>query len=115
MDKANQARTRILRFGDEARRGLPHTQEHWEAVLRDIDAYEKYCDSHKEYINSKAVSTIAFLRASYAENLEQNDFLQKEEKRMVKMYHCCCIADLHLNCNMVYSILSATNKISNTK
>ena len=72
MDKANQARTRILRFGDEARRGLPHTQEHWEDVLRDIDAYEKYCDSHKEYINSKAVSTIAFLRARYAEHLEQN-------------------------------------------
>lgn len=76
IDKANQARTRILRFGDEARRGLPHTQEHWEDVLRDIDAYEKYCDSHKEYINSKAVSTIAFLRARYAEHLEQNDFLQ---------------------------------------
>lgn len=76
MDNANQTRTRILRFGDEARRGLPHTQEHWEDILRDIDSYEKYCDSHKDYINSKAVSTIAFLRARYAEHLEENDFLQ---------------------------------------
>lgn len=75
-DNANQARTRILRFGDEARRGLPHTQEHWEDILRDIDSYEKYCESHKEYINSKAVSTIAFLRSRYAEHLEENDFLQ---------------------------------------
>lgn len=76
MDNANQARTRILRFGDEARRGLLHTQEHWEDIFRDIDSYEKYCDSHKDYINSKAVSTIAFLRGRYAEHLEENDFLQ---------------------------------------
>lgn len=76
MENANQSRTRILRFGDEARRGLPHTQEHWEDVLRDIDSYEKYCGAHEEYINSKAVSTIAFLRSRYAEHLEENDFLQ---------------------------------------
>lgn len=74
-DNADQSRSRILRFGDEARRGLPHTQEHWEDVLRDIDTYEQYCDKHDEYVNSKAVSTISFLQSRYEEHLEQNDFL----------------------------------------
>ena len=73
--KADEARTRILRFGDEVKRNTGHTQEHWKDILRDIDRYNNYCTNHPEYINSQAVSTISFLEERYSYHLQNNNFL----------------------------------------
>ena len=73
--RANDSRARILRFGDEAKRGIKHTEEHWKDVLKDIDCYEDYCLQHPEYENSRAVNTITFLTQRYQINLQKNDFL----------------------------------------
>lgn len=57
--RADQARTRILRFSDELRRGIKHSEESFNQALEDIDYYETYCDTHeKVYINSKADAAI---------------------------------------------------------
>ena len=69
------ARTRILRFGDECKRDVPHSEEHFNQVLDDIDRYESYCNSHPEYKNAKAVLTIARIKEIYTERLENGDFL----------------------------------------
>ena len=42
-ERADDARMRIILFGGEAKRGIPHTEEHWKDILRDIDKYETYC------------------------------------------------------------------------
>ena len=36
-DKVEAGRTRFLRFCDECRRGIFHTEEHWNDILKDID------------------------------------------------------------------------------
>ena len=36
-DKVEAGRTRFLRFCDECRRGVFHTEEHWNDILKDID------------------------------------------------------------------------------
>ena len=41
--RADEARSRILRFGDEVRQGVLHTAEHWADVLR--PAKKPYCGS----------------------------------------------------------------------
>lgn len=61
--RADQARTRILRFSDELRRGVKHSEESFNQVLDDIDGYETFCDSHADvYVNSKADAAIRNIR-----------------------------------------------------
>lgn len=74
--KADEGRLRVLRFGDEVRRGIQHTEEHWTDILRDIDRYENYCDTHPNYENNRATRTIQYLKNIFDEHLENNDFLK---------------------------------------
>lgn len=74
--RTDEARLRILRFGDEVRRGVAHTEEHWADILRDIDRYERYCDAHPEYENNRATRTIEYLKNVFDEHLKENDFLR---------------------------------------
>ena len=73
--KMDASRIRILRFGDECKRDIPHSEEHFNQILDDINAYELYCASHPEYKNAKAVLTIAMIKEIYGRRLENGDFL----------------------------------------
>ena len=74
-DKADECRTRILRFGDELRRGVEHSEEFFNQILDDISDYERYCAEHPEYKNSKAVNAIAEIDKVYQRCMEKNSFL----------------------------------------
>lgn len=74
--KADESRSRILRFGDEVRREVLHTEEHWIDILRDIDRYENFCDAHPDYENNRATRTIQYLKNVYDGRLKKNDFLK---------------------------------------
>ena len=41
--RADMCRIRILRFSDELRRGVNHSEESFNNVLEDIDNYTEYC------------------------------------------------------------------------
>lgn len=80
MDKLNEseatnARYRILRFDDEIRHKVKHTEEHFNQIMGDIDDYERYCSSHPNYKNSKAVSAIENTRRTYEKCRRENSFL----------------------------------------
>lgn len=77
MDKgdADECRTRILRFADELRRGVEHSEEFFNQILDDISDYERYCAEHPEYKNSKAVNAIAEIDKVYQKCMEKNSFL----------------------------------------
>ena len=77
MDKedADDCRTRILRFADELRRGVEHSEEFFNQILDDISDYERYCSEHPEYKNSKAVNAIAKIDKVYQKCMEENSFL----------------------------------------
>lgn len=70
------ARYRILRFADEIRQGVRHSEEHYDQIIEDIDSYESYCSSHKDFRNGKGRAAMALIRSNYARRLEKNDFLR---------------------------------------
>ena len=74
-DDADECRTRILRFADELRRGVKHSEEFFNQILDDISDYERYCSEHPEYKNSKAVNAIAKIDKVYQKCMEENSFL----------------------------------------
>ena len=74
--EADHCRARILHFNNELLRDIPHTKEEFIEVLKDIDEYERYCDTHPEYANGRAVHAIANIGRSYDERLKKRDFLQ---------------------------------------
>lgn len=74
--KADESRSRILRFGDEVRRGVLHTEEHWIDILLDVDRYEDYCETHPTYENNRATASIKYLKGIFDGRLEKNDFLK---------------------------------------
>lgn len=76
----SRARTRILRFNDELLECKRHSQEHFDEILEDIDTYEKYCEGHPEYPNSKAVMAIENVKEAYKQCLKQHDFLEYQKK-----------------------------------
>ena len=53
-EKAVNCRARILRFGDECLHGERHTKDHFDQTLRDIAAYERYCEDHPEFECNRA-------------------------------------------------------------
>ena len=80
MDKLNEseatdARYRILRFDDEIRHHVKHTEEHFNQIMDDIDESERYCSAHPNYKNSKAVLAIENTRRTYERCRRENSFL----------------------------------------
>lgn len=75
MNKAEDARRNVLIFDSEIRRGQMFTQEYWTEMLRYIDIYEDYCESHPRYSNTKAVSSIENVKNTYIDCLKNNNFI----------------------------------------
>lgn len=75
LERARQARQRILRFNDEILFNKRHSKEHFDEILDDIDTYEEYCRTHEDYENNKAVLAIATIREVYKDCLKTHDFL----------------------------------------
>ena len=74
VNRADERRANILRFNNELIRGIPHTKEEFVEILADIDVYERYCKSHPEYENNRAVHAIANIGRVYDERLIKHDF-----------------------------------------
>ena len=75
-EKAVNCRARILRFGDECLHGERHTKDHFDQTLRDIAAYERYCEDHPEFENNVTELTSDRIKEIYRRCLDNNDFLQ---------------------------------------
>ena len=68
-------RTRILRFGDEVMHGVRHSKDHFDSVLRDVQDYRDYCQTHEHFRNGVTEPTIRRIEEVYHKCLETNDFL----------------------------------------
>lgn len=78
---ADGHRTRILHFNNELLRSIDHTEEEFNEVLGEIDAYEDYCREHPEYPNNRAVLAIDNIRSNYKDRMKKHDFLQATTAR----------------------------------
>ena len=74
-NSASTCRYRLIRFDDELRHNVKHTQEHFDQILDDITTYERYCKEHPNYPNSKAVLAIENIKSTYVKCREENSFL----------------------------------------
>ena len=72
---ADLHRARILQFNNELLREIPHTREDFIEILSEVDFYEKYCGSHPQYKNNRAVNAVENIKKCYAEGLQKHDFL----------------------------------------
>ena len=76
---AKQCRMRILRFNDEILQADPqksaHSKEHYDEILDDVTEYERYCETHPGYRNSKAVMAIQNVERSYQTHMANKSFL----------------------------------------
>lgn len=73
--EANNARNRILRFDDELRRKIDHSEEFFNQALDDVTFYRHYCDSHEGYPNSKADSAMTNIEQTYHECKRDDKFI----------------------------------------
>lgn len=73
--EANNARNRILRFDDELRRKIDHSEEFFNQILEDIDLYRSYCEAHETYPNRKADSAIQNIEQVYQQCKKENKFI----------------------------------------
>lgn len=74
---ADRHRERILRFNNELLRDIDHTREDFIEILAVIDNYERYCKTHEDYKNNRAVHAIANIGRVYDERLQKHDFLRE--------------------------------------
>ena len=73
--EARNARRRILRFNDELLRDIDHSKEYFDDILSDVDYYERFCEMHPGFLNSKANMAIENVRRCYRNCIEKNNFL----------------------------------------
>lgn len=75
-NKIEEARNRILRFGDEIKsKQIRHSEEYYNQILDDITRYEQYCNEHPDFQNERTVSTKKIIKEAYENHLRNNDFL----------------------------------------
>ena len=74
-DNADAARNRILRFDDELRRHIDHSEEFFVQIIDDTNFYEAFCESHAAYPNSRAVMAIKHIRDCYQRCKNEDKFI----------------------------------------
>lgn len=74
-DGADACRNRILRFSDELRRGVEHSEEFFNQILEDMSDYERFCADHPDYKNSKAECAVEKINSVYKHCMEKDSFL----------------------------------------
>lgn len=69
------ARNHILRFGDEIKNHVRHSEEYFDQILADITKYEHYCQAHPEFKNEKTRVTEKIILEVYEKCYKEKDFL----------------------------------------
>ena len=69
------ARTHILRFNGELLASQKHSKEYFDQTLEDIDRYDKYCDAHPAFKNSRTVISAQNIKDTYNGLLKEHKFL----------------------------------------
>ncbi len=73
-NEAKQKRATILQFSDDVVNRRIHSIESWNQILDSITEYTEYCNSHPEFKNEKAAASIAHIRETYGELLDEHKF-----------------------------------------
>ena len=71
-NQAILARTHILRFSDELKNDVRHSEEYFRQQLDDCDTYEKFCTDHPEFKNSYTEMANKHIKETYDKLLREH-------------------------------------------
>lgn len=71
-NQAILARTHILRFADELRNDVKHSDDYFKQQLQDIDVYEHYCATHPDFANGLTVLSAQFIKDEFSKQLKNH-------------------------------------------
>lgn len=74
-DRAENQRTKIIRFGSEIRLRQKHTKDYFDEIMNDITEYELYCEQNPDFRNNITEATSQIIKETYKRCLEENSFL----------------------------------------
>jgi len=75
QNEAEDARRHILRFGDEIKNKMRHSEEYFNQILDDITRYERYCETHPNFKNARTVATQKIIMEVYQKCVQEGSFL----------------------------------------
>lgn len=64
-NQAVLARTHILRFADDIRNGINHSDEYFRQQMLDCDTYDTYCREHPDFSNGLTIIASETIRSEY--------------------------------------------------
>ena len=64
-NQAVLARTHILRFADDIRNGIDHSDEYFRQQMLDCDTYDTYCREHPDFSNGLTIIASETIRSEY--------------------------------------------------
>lgn len=71
-NQAILARTHILRFADELKNNVYHSDEYFRQQLADCDTYEHYCKEHEGFKNGYTELSSQYIKDTYKRLLEEH-------------------------------------------
>ena len=77
-NKAELCRTHILRFADDLRNNVHHSEEYFRQQLLDIDTYENFCKDNPTFSNGLTVIASAYIKEEFHKQYFKEN--EKEEK-----------------------------------
>lgn len=71
-NQAILSRTHILRFSDEIRNGVTHSNDYWRQQMQDCDTYERFCQEHPDFKNNYTDLANRYIKDTYEELLKEH-------------------------------------------
>ena len=67
------ARTHILRFADDLRNGIHHSEEYFRQQMLDCDTYDSYCRAHPDFSNGLTIVASKYIREEFEKMYMKGD------------------------------------------
>lgn len=64
-NKAELCRTHILRFADDLRNGIDHSEEYFRQQILDCDTYDAFCKTHPDFSNGLTIVASDYIRTEF--------------------------------------------------
>ena len=78
-NQAILARTHILRFADDLRNGIHHSEEYFRQQILDCDTYDTYCRNHPDFSNGLTIVASKYIREEFEKKYMKGD--EEHEKQ----------------------------------
>ena len=77
-NQAVLARTHILRFADDIRNGVHHSEEYFRQQMLDCDTYDAYCRDHPDFSNGLTVIASKYIKDEFIKHYTEGKGSQNE-------------------------------------